>query len=224
MPVPPFVYQDPFPLGPDDTDYQLLSKEGVSTATFEGREILKVEPEALAYVAQHAFRDCSFLLRPKHLAQVAAILADPAASANDRYVALTLLKNTEISAEGILPFCQDTGTAIVIGKKGGQVWTGGNDAEALSRGIYECYTRENLRYSQTAPLDMWHELNTGTNLPAQIDLYATEGEKYEFLFVAKGGGSANKTFLFQETKALLNPKNFEKFVTDKLSYLGTACR
>ena len=222
MPVPPFVYQDPFPLGPDDTDYQLLSKEGVSTATFEGREILKVEPEALAYVAQHAFRDCSFLLRPKHLAQVAAILADPAASANDRYVALTLLKNAEISAEGILPFCQDTGTAIVIGKKGGQVWTGGNDAEALSRGIYECYTRENLRYSQTAPLDMWHEVNTGTNLPAQIDLYATEGEKYEFLFVAKGGGSANKTFLFQETKALLNPKNFEKFVTDKLSYLGTA--
>ena len=222
MPVPPFVYQDPFPLGPDDTDYQLLSKEGVSTATFEGREILKVEPEALAYVAQHAFHDCSFLLRPKHLAQVAAILEDPAASANDRYVALTLLKNAEISAEGILPFCQDTGTAIVIGKKGGQVWTGGNDAEALSRGIYECYTKENLRYSQTAPLDMWRETNTGTNLPAQIDLYATEGEKYEFLFVAKGGGSANKTFLFQETKALLNPKNLEKFVTDKLAYLGTA--
>ncbi len=222
MPVPPFVYQDPFPLGPDDTEYRLLSKEGVSTATFEGREILKVEPEALAYVAQHAFHDCSFLLRPKHLAQVAAILADPAASANDRYVALTLLKNAEISAEGILPFCQDTGTAIVIGKKGGQVWTGGNDAEALSRGIYECYTKENLRYSQTAPLDMWREANTGTNLPAQIDLYATEGEKYEFLFVAKGGGSANKTFLFQETKALLNPKNLEKFVTDKLAYLGTA--
>ncbi len=222
MPVPPFVYQDPFPLGPDDTEYRLLSKEGVSTATFEGREILKVEPEALAYVAQHAFHDCSFLLRPKHLAQVAAILEDPAASANDRYVALTLLKNAEISAEGILPFCQDTGTAIVIGKKGGQVWTGGNDAEALSRGIYECYTKENLRYSQTAPLDMWREANTGTNLPAQIDLYATEGEKYEFLFVAKGGGSANKTFLFQETKALLNPKNLEKFVTDKLAYLGTA--
>ncbi len=222
MPVPPFVYQDPFPLGPDETEYRLLSKEGVSTATFEGREILKVEPEALAYVAQHAFHDCSFLLRPKHLAQVAAILEDPAASANDRYVALTLLKNAEISAEGILPFCQDTGTAIVIGKKGGQVWTGGNDAEALSRGIYECYTKENLRYSQTAPLDMWRETNTGTNLPAQIDLYATEGEKYEFLFVAKGGGSANKTFLFQETKALLNPKNLEKFVTDKLAYLGTA--
>ena len=222
MPVPPFVYQDPFPLAADDTEYRLLSKEGVSTTTFEGREILKVEPEALAYLAQHAMRDCSFLLRTKHLQQVAAILDDPEASANDRYVALTLLKNAEISAEGILPFCQDTGTAIVIGKKGGQVWTGGNDAEALSRGIYECYTKENLRYSQTAPLDMWRETNTGTNLPAQIDLYATEGEKYEFLFVAKGGGSANKTFLFQETKALLNPKNLEKFVTDKLAHLGTA--
>ena len=222
MPVPPFVYQDPFPLAADDTEYRLLSKEGISTATFEGREILKVEPEALAYLAQHALHDCSFLLRTKHLQQVAAILEDPEASANDRYVALTLLKNAEISAEGILPFCQDTGTAIVIGKKGGQVWTGGNDAEAISRGIYECYTRENLRYSQTAPLDMWREVNTGTNLPAQIDLYATEGEKFEFLFVAKGGGSANKTFLFQETKALLNPKNLEKFVTDKLAHLGTA--
>jgi len=222
MPVPPFVYQDPFPVGADDTVYRLLSKEGVSTATFEGREILKVDPEALAYVAQQAMHDCSFLLRPKHLQQVAAILDDPEASANDRYVALTLLKNAEISAEGILPFCQDTGTAIVMGKKGQQVWTGGNDAEALSRGIYECYTKENLRYSQTVPLDMWQETNTGTNLPAQVDLYATEGSKYELLFVAKGGGSANKTFLFQETKALLNPKSFEKFVTDKLGYLGTA--
>jgi len=222
MPVPPFVYQDPFPVGADDTVYRLLSKEGVSTATFEGREILKVDPEALAYVAQQAMHDCSFLLRPKHLQQVAAILDDPEASANDRYVALTLLKNAEISAEGILPFCQDTGTAIVMGRKGQQVWTGGNDAEALSRGIYECYTKENLRYSQTVPLDMWQETNTGTNLPAQIDLYATEGSKYELLFVAKGGGSANKTFLFQETKALLNPKSFEKFVTDKLGYLGTA--
>ncbi|HND60940.1 MAG TPA: fumarate hydratase [Opitutaceae bacterium] len=222
MPVPPFVYQDPFPLGPDDTTYRLLSKEGVSTSTFEGREILKVEPEALAFLAQQAMHDCSFLLRPKHLRQVAAILEDPEASANDRYVALTLLKNAEISAEGILPFCQDTGTAIVVAKKGQQVWTGANDAEAISRGVYECYTKENLRYSQTVPLDMWRETNTGTNLPAQIDLYATEGAKYEFLFVAKGGGSANKTFLFQETKALLNPKSFAKFVTDKLGYLGTA--
>ena len=222
MPVPPFVYQEPFPVGPDETVYRLLSQEGISRSSFEGREILKVEPGALAFLAQHAMRDCSFLLRTRHLQQVAAILDDPAASANDRYVALTLLKNAEIAAEGILPFCQDTGTAIVMGKKGQQVWTEGNDAEAISRGIYECYTKENLRYSQTAPLDLWQETNTGTNLPAQIDLYATEGAKYEFLFVAKGGGSANKTFLFQETKALLNPKSFEKFVADKLSYLGTA--
>ena len=222
MPVPPFVYQDPFPLGADATEYRLLSKEGISTVRCEGRDILKIAPEALAYLAQHALHDCSFLLRTRHLEQVAAILTDPEASANDRYVALTLLKNAEISAEGILPFCQDTGTAIVIGKKGEQVWTSANDAAALSRGIYECYTQENLRYSQTAPLDLWREVNTGTNLPAQVDLYATEGDHYEFLFVAKGGGSANKTFLFQETKALLNPKSFEKFVADKLAQLGTA--
>lgn len=222
MATPTFTYQDPFPLGADETDYRLLSREGVTTATFEGKEILKVAPEALAYVAQQAFHDCSFMLRPKHLQQVAAILDDPAASENDRYVALTLLKNAEIAAQGILPFCQDTGTATIVGKKGQQVWTGANDAEWLSRGVYECYTKENLRYSQTAPLDLWKEVNTNTNLPAQIDLYAAEGAKYEFLFVAKGGGSANKTFLFQETKALLNPKSFEKFVTDKLGYLGTA--
>ncbi|HTO02584.1 MAG TPA: fumarate hydratase [Opitutus sp.] len=222
MPTPTFHYQDPFPLDADGTEYRLLSKEGVSTSTCDGRTILKIAPEALAYVAQQAFHDCSFMLRSKHLQQVAAILEDPEASANDRYVALTLLKNAEVAAEGILPFCQDTGTATIVGKKGEQVWTGANDAEWLSRGVYDCYTKENLRYSQTAPLDLWRETNTGTNLPAQIDLYATEGDKYEFLFVAKGGGSANKTFLFQETKALLNPKSFEKFVTDKLSYLGTA--
>lgn len=222
MPVPPFTYQDPFPLGADDTEYRLLSKEGISTATFEGKEILKVEPGALSFLAQEAFHDCSFMLRTKHLKQVAAILDDPEASANDRYVALTLLKNAEIAAGGILPFCQDTGTATVVAKKGQQVWTGANDAEAISKGVYDCYTKENLRYSQTTALDMWKETNTGTNLPAQIDLYATEGAKYEFLFVAKGGGSANKTFLFQETKALLNPKGMEKFVTDKLAYLGTA--
>jgi fumarate hydratase class I len=222
MATPAFTYQDPFPLGPDDTEYRLLSKEGVSTTTFEGREILKIEPEVLAYLAQQAMRDTSFLLRPKHLAQVAAILDDPEASANDRYVATTLLKNAEIAAEGILPFCQDTGTATVVAKKGQQVWTGANDAEFISKGIYECYTQENLRYSQTAALDMFTEVNTGTNLPAQIDLYSTEGADYKFLFVAKGGGSANKTFLFQETKALLNPKGLEKFVTDKLSYLGTS--
>ena len=222
MAVPPFVFQDPLPLGADDTEYRLLSKEGVSMAEFEGREILKVAPEALAFLAQQAFHDCSFMLRTKHLQQVAAILDDPAASANDRYVALTLLKNAEIAAEGILPMCQDTGTAAIFAKKGQQVWTSANDAEWLARGVYEAYTRENLRYSQTAPLDMWREVNTGTNLPAQIDVLATEGAKFEFLFVAKGGGSANKMLLFQETKALLNPRSFEKFVADKLPYLGTS--
>ena len=222
MATPSFTYQNPFPLGKDNTEYRLLSQEGVSTATFEGREILKVDPKALAYLTRQAFHDCSFMLRPAHLQQVTAILADAGASTNDRYVALTLLKNAEIAAQGILPFCQDTGTAIIMGKKGQQVWTGANDAEWLSQGVYECYTKENLRYSQTAPLDMWNEVNTGTNLPAQIDLYATEGAKYEFLFVAKGGGSANKTFLFQETKALLNPRSLEKFIIDKMGYLGTA--
>ncbi len=222
MATPPFHYQDPFPLGPDATEYRLLSKEGIGTTTFEGREILKIAPEALAFLAQHAFHDISFYLRPDHLRQVAAILDDPEASANDRYVALTLLKNAEIAAEGILPMCQDTGTAAIVAKKGQEVWTGANDAEWLSRGVHECYTRENLRYSQTAPLDMWREVNTGTNLPAQIDLHAAEGAKYEFLFVAKGGGSANKMYLFQETKALLNPKSFEKFVSDKLPLLGTS--
>ncbi len=222
MATPAFLYQEPLPLGADTTEYRLLSREGVSLTRFEGREILKIEPEALAFLAQQAFHDCAFYLRPAHLAQMAAILEDKDASANDRYVALTMLKNAEIAAEGILPMCQDTGTAIVMGKKGQQVWTGSNDAEWLSRGVYECFTRENLRYSQTAPLDMWREVNTGTNLPAQVDLLATEGDEYDFLFVAKGGGSANKLFLFQETKALLNPKSFEKFVTDKLAYLGTS--
>jgi len=222
MAVPIFHYQDTFPLGPDDTDYRLLSKEGVTTAEFEDREMLKVAPSALSYLAQEAFHDCSFMLRTKHLEQVAAILDDPEASANDVYVATTLLKNAEIAAQGILPFCQDTGTAIIMGKKGQQVWTGANDAEWLSRGVYDCYTKENLRYSQTAPLDMFKETNTGTNLPAQIDLYATEGAEYKFLFVAKGGGSANKTFLFQETKAVLNPKGLEKFIIEKMGHLGTA--
>ena len=222
MPTPPFVYQDPLPLGPDDTEYRLLSTEGVSTTTFEGREILKIAPEALTYLANAAFHDTNFFLRSKHLAQVAAILDDPEASANDRYVALTLLKNAEIAARGILPMCQDTGTCAIFAKKGQQVWTAANDAEFLAKGVYECYTKENLRYSQVAPLDLFKEVNTGTNLPAQIDLMATEGAKYEFLFVAKGGGSANKLFLFQETKALLNPKSLEKFFTDKMQLLGTS--
>src|SRR6476620_5102381 len=170
MASPAFQYQDPFPLGPDETDYRLISQDGLSVATFEGQEILKVAPSALAFLTQQAFHDTSFMLRTKHLEQVAAILDDPEASENDRYVALTLLKNAEIAAGGILPMCQDTGTAIIVGKKGQQVWTGANDAEWVSRGVYECYTKENLRYSQTAALDMFKEVNTGTNLPAQIDL------------------------------------------------------
>ncbi len=222
MPTPPFSYQDPFPLGEDTTTYRLLSTEGLSTAEFEGKTVLKVAPEVLTFLTAQAFRDCSFTLRAKHLEQVAAILTDAEASDNDRYVATTLLKNAEIAAEGILPFCQDTGTAIVMAKKGQQVWTEGNDAESISRGVYDCYTKENLRYSQSAPLSMFEEKNTGTNLPAQIDLYATTGDEYKFLFVAKGGGSANKTFLFQETRALLNPKSLEKFVVDKMQHLGTA--
>ena len=222
MPTPPFVYQDPLPLGADETEYRLLSKEGVSTSLFEGQEIVKVAPEALTYLAREAFHDTSFYLRPKHLAQVAAILQDPEASANDRYVALTLLKNAEIASKGILPMCQDTGTAAIFAKKGQKIWTDSNDAEQLARGVYECYTKENLRYSQVAPLDMFNEVNTGTNLPAQIDLMATEGAKFEFLFVAKGGGSANKLYLFQETKALLNPKSLEKFFTEKMQLLGTS--
>ena len=222
MATPPFVYQEPLPLSGDDTEYRLLSKEGVSVGNFEGADILKVEPSALSFLAQTAFRDSAFMLRTKHLKQVAAILDDPESSANDRYVALTLLKNAEIAAEGILPMCQDTGTAAIFGKKGGQVWTGANDAEWLSRGVYECFTRENLRYSQVSATDMWNEVNTGTNLPAQIDLLATKGESYEFLFVSKGGGSANKMYFFQETKAVLNPKSFAQFIESKLPLLGTS--
>ena len=222
MATPPFVYQEPLPLSGDATEYRLLSKEGSSTAQFEGREVLKVDPGALAFLAQAAFRDSAFLLRTSHLKQLAAILKDPEASANAHYVALTLLKNAEVAANGILPMCQDTGTAAVFAKKGEQVWTGANDAESLSRGIYECFTKENLRYSQVAALDMWNETNTGTNLPAQIDIQSTQGAAYEFLFVSKGGGSGNKMLFFQETKALLNPKSFAKFVADKLPLLGTS--
>jgi fumarate hydratase, class I len=222
MATPPFAYQDPLPLSGEDTEYRLLSKEGISTTQFEGREILKVEPEVLSFIAQQAFRDSAFMLRTSHLKQLAAILEDPEASPNDHYVALTLLKNAEIAAQGILPMCQDTGTAAVFAKKGEQVWTGANDAEWLSRGVYECFTKENLRYSQVAPIDMWNESNTGTNLPAQIDISARPGADYELLFIAKGGGSANKMLFFQETKALLNPASFAKFVAEKLPLLGTA--
>lgn len=222
MATPDFHYANPFPLGADTTEYRLLSKEGVTAAEFEGKTILKITPEALTHLAREAFHDANFYLRPAHLEQVAAILKDPEASDNDRYVALTLLRNAEVAAGGILPLCQDTGTAAILGYKGQQVWTGANDAEALSKGVYECYTKENLRYSQNAPLSMYEEVNTGTNLPAQIDLMASEGDAYKFLFVSKGGGSANKMFLFQETRAVLTPTGLEKFVADKLSYLGTS--
>ncbi len=222
MPTLPFKYQEPFPLGKDDTEYYLLADDAVSVAQFEGNEILKVEAQGLTKLARAAMRDCSFLLRSAHHQQVASILSDPEASENDRFVALTMLRNAEIAARGVLPFCQDTGTAIVMGKKGQQVWTGGGDEESLSHGIYQTYTEENLRYSQTIPLNMYEEKNSGCNLPAQIDLYATGGAEYKFLFIAKGGGSANKTYLFQETKALLNPKSLEAFLVDKMKTLGTA--
>ncbi len=222
MATPAFKYQDPFPLAKDETQYRLLTKEGVSVATFDGKEILKVEPSALTRLAREALRECSFFLRPAHNEQVAKILSDPEASPNDKGVALAFLRNAEIAARGELPVCQDTGTATIVGKKGQQVWTGVKDEELLSQGVYETYTRENLRYSQTTALNVYDEKNTGTNLPAQIDLYATEGAEYKFLFVAKGGGSANKTMLFQETKALLNPDKLEKFLVDKMQHLGTA--
>lgn len=211
----PFFYQDSFPLGPDTTEYEQISTEHVSVSEFEGKPVLKIAPEALTLLAAEAIKAINFTLRSSHLAQVAAILDDPEASENDRMVALMLLKNAEIASHGILPFCQDTGTATIIGKKGQQVWTGCDDAEFLSKGIYQTYTKENLRYSQTAPLTMYEEVNTKTNLPAQIDLYATEGDAYKFLFVSKGGGSANKTFLYQETKALLNPTRLKEFCREK---------
>lgn len=222
MSTPEFKYQNPFPLGKDDTEYYLLSKDYISTAQFEGREILKVQPEALRLLARTAMRDCSFLLRPAHQAQVAAILDDSQASENDKYVALIMLRNAEVSAKGVLPFCQDTGTATVVAKKGQEVWTGGGDEEALSHGVYDTYTSGNLRYSQTIPLDMYREKNSGNNLPAQIDIQSVDGDEYHFLFIAKGGGSQNKTYLFQETKALLNPKTLEAFLIDKMRNLGTA--
>ncbi len=219
---PPFHFEKTFPLGDDVTEYTLLTDEFVERAEFEGRSILKVDPKGLSYLAETAMREIAFKLRTSHLEQVAAILEDSEATENDRTIALTLLRNAEVSAHGVLPFCQDTGTAIVLGKKGQGVWTGGGDESALAEGVYNTYTKENLRYSQTAPLSMYEEVNTGCNLPAQIDLLATDGNAYEFLFVAKGGGSANKSFLFQETKALLNPANLEKFCIEKMGTLGTS--
>lgn len=218
----PFYYQNPFPLAKDETEYYLLTKDHVSVSEFEGQEILKVAPEGLTLLAQQAFYDASFLLRTSHKQQVASILTDPEASENDKYVALQFLRNSEIAAKGVLPTCQDTGTAIIMGKKGQRVWTGGGDEAALTRGVYNTYTEQNLRYSQTVALDMYEEINTGTNLPAQIDLYSVDGDEYKFLCIAKGGGSANKTYLYQETKALLTPEKLKNFLVDKMRSLGTA--
>ena len=218
----PFIYQTPFPLAHDDTEYYLLTKEHVSVAEFDGQEVLKVEPEALTLLAQQAFHDAAFMLRTSHQKQVAAILSDPEASENDKYVALQFLRNSEIAAKGVLPTCQDTGTAIIMGKKGQRVWTGGGDEAALSQGVYNTYIEDNLRYSQNAALDMYKEVNTGTNLPAQIDLYSVDGDEYKFLCMAKGGGSANKTYLYQETKALLTPGKLKNYLVEKMRTLGTA--
>ncbi|MDP6787009.1 MAG: fumarate hydratase [Rhodospirillales bacterium] len=212
-----------FPLAPDtQTPYRLLTADHVATANFEGRAVLKVDLQALTLLAAQALRDTSHLLRPGHLKQLAAILDDPEASENDRFVALELLKNANISAGGVLPMCQDTGTAIVFAKKGQAVWTSGDDEAALSQGILNAFAENNLRYSQVAPLDLFTEVNTGNNLPAQIDIHAVGGDEYKFLFLAKGGGSANKTFLYQQTKALLNPDSLAAFLDEKIRTLGTA--
>jgi fumarate hydratase, class I len=217
-----FEYQEVYRLGPDKTKYRLLTKEYVSVTSIDGNEALKVEPEGLSFLANQAMREINFLLRREHLEQVAAILTDPEASDNDKCVALALMRTAEVSAKFELPFCQDTGTATIVGKKGQRVWTGVDDKEYLSKGVYKTYTEENLRYSQTVGTDMYQEVNSGCNLPAQIDLYATDGMECNFLFVAKGGGSANKTALYQETKALLNPVALEKFLVEKMKTLGTA--
>lgn len=222
MATVPFEYQKMFPLGKDDTKYRLLTKDYVSTVDFDGEKILKIDPEGLALLARTAMRDVSFFLRPAHLELVAKILKDPEASDNDKSVALTMLRNAEVAAMGKLPFCQDTGTATIVAKKGQRVWTGVEDEEYLSKGVYDCYTQENLRYSQNAPLTMWDEVNTKCNLPAQIDIYATNSDSYNFLFVAKGGGSANKTYLYQETKAILTPERLLPFMIEKMKGLGTA--
>jgi len=217
-----FKYQEMFPLGQDQTEYRFLTKEHIALSSFEGREILKIEPEALYLLAKQAFKDVSHFLRASHLKLLSKILGDPESSGNDRFVATEMLKNAIIAAEGVFPMCQDTGTAVVIGKKGEQVWTGFSDEEVISKGIFATYTENNLRYSQNAPLSMFDEINTGCNLPAQIELYATGGDSYNFLFIAKGGGSANKTFLYQETKVLLTPEKLIPFMTEKMESLGTS--
>jgi len=217
-----FTYQKPFPIKKDTTSYRLLTKEFVSTVEFDGRKILKVAPEGLELLAKEAFADVSFFLRATHLEKLALILKDPEATDNDRFVAHTMLMNQVVSAEGELPTCQDTGTAIVMGKKGEDVYTGVNDAEYLSKGIFDTYQDRNLRYSQVVPFNMFDEKNTGTNLPAQIDIYSEKGNSYEFLFITKGGGSGNKTYLYQQTKSLLTEENLTKFVKEKIMDLGTS--
>ncbi len=224
--APDFHYSDLLPIGPDETPYRLVTTDGVSTVEVDGQTFLKVDPAAITRLTAEAMHDISHYLRPAHLRQLRAIIDDPESSGNDRFVALDLLKNVNISAGGVLPMCQDTGTAIVMGKKSEGVLTGADDAEAVSRGVYDAYTKLNLRYSQLAPLTVYEERNTGTNLPAQIEIYATEqgpkGPEYKFLFMAKGGGSANKSFLYQETKAILNPKRLLEFLDEKIRSLGTA--
>ena len=220
--TPEFKYAPMFQTGEDKTEYYLLTKEGVSTSEFEGKTILKVSKEALTQLTNTAFRDVNFLLRRSHNEQVAKILSDPESSDNDRYVALTFLRNAEVACKGVLPFCQDTGTAIIHGEKGQRVWTDFCDEEALSLGVYKTYTEENLRYSQNAPLNMYDEVDTRCNLPAQIDIEATEGDEYKFLCVVKGGGSANKTYFYQETKAILNKETLVPFLLEKMKTLGTA--
>jgi fumarate hydratase class I len=220
--MPEFAFTELLPLGPDETTYRKITGGGVTSHSSFGRNFLEVEPQALTQLTETAMHDIAHLLRPGHLRQLRSILDDPEASPNDRYVARDLLQNACIAAGGILPMCQDTGTAIVMGKRGQHVLTDGNDEEHIARGIFDAYTRLNLRYSQLAPLTMWDEKNTGSNLPAQIELYATDGEAYKFLFMAKGGGSANKSFLFQETKALLNPARMREFLTEKIKAIGTS--
>ena len=217
-----FTYQKPFPLLKDDTKYRLLTKEYVSEVEYNGRKILTVAPEGLEYLAREAFSEVSFYLRPAHLKKLSGILEDPEASDNDRFVAHTMLMNQVVSAGMELPTCQDTGTAIVMGKKGENVFTGTDDAKYLSKGIFDTFREKNLRYSQVVPFSMFEEKNTGTNLPAQIDIYAAEGNNYEFLFITKGGGSANKSFLYQQTKSLLTEENLTKFVREKINDLGTS--
>ena len=220
--MPEFEYQDLLPLGKDDTPFRLLTTEGVSTFQANGRTFLQVDPEAIRLLTATAMRDISHLLRPGHLGQLRKILDDPEASENDRFVALDLLKNAAIAAGGVLPGCQDTGTAIVKGKKGQYVFTGSDDRAAIARGVYDTFLTSNLRYSQMAPVTMWEERNTGTNLPAEIEIEATGDDSFKFLFMTKGGGSANKSLLFQETKALLNPASFSTWMDEKIRTLGTA--